>query len=261
MADLRKPEPEEIKLAELPEVIRMARFAWDKALAISQLVREIFEKSYEWYGYTIGRREEPEVIVDIGLPPNSMNELQYTQIGPENIAAYQEGLSAEQVITGWIHSHGSLEHRDFSPIDVANQATVLDYVTTLVRAPVAKKEIAIRDLVLLVEGEWGKEEVGRGSVCVITDVPVRQVRLLETVYGGFCYALVIGDAGWHKQEIHYRRRGVLTGQSTVSRREAELVLVDSGRVLSEEEREWLRQEVAEKIKPVTAPAPERMEHL
>jgi len=261
LADLKKPDPEEIVLSALPETIFMAHFARDKAFAISRLVRELFGDSYEWYGYTIGVREQPEVIIDIGLPPNSVNVLQYTMIGPENIAAYQETLPADQVITGWIHSHGSLEYREFSPVDAANQVAVLDYVTSLLKIPVAKKEIAIKDLVLLVQGEWDRTDLHYGSVCLITDVPVKQARLLETIFGGFCYAIVIGDDGWHTQEIHYKRRGILTGQTTVSKRSATLTLMDTGRLLSPVDLELLRQEVQEKIKPLTTPPPEHLERL
>src|SRR3990172_7255160 len=83
--------------------------------------------------------------------------------------------------------------------------------------------------------------------------PFRRVtaaRILETVYGGFCYAIVIGDGGWHRQEIHYKTRGILSGQTSESRKEAELMLVDTGRSLPEGDIVALAAEVKQKIRPM-----------
>ncbi len=264
LKDLGRPAPREIVLATLPDRVLITDYAKAKAFAVSELVRRVHGEAFEWYGFTLAAREQPEVIVDVGLPQNDANQETYTSLSPEGIAAYQETLPAGLIINGWLHSHGALEFRQFSPVDDVNQATVLDYVTSLLKIPVAKKEVVIRDLALMVMGAaetwdaaWGEipgDEAARlaqGSVTLLTDVPVSRARLLETVYGGFCYAVVIGDEGWTKQEIHYKIRGVLTGETFVSQRQADLTLVETGQILTTSDLDTLEQEVQDKIRPIT----------
>jgi hypothetical protein len=260
LADLIRPEHKEIVLSTLPQEMQILRFALDKAFKISELVRSVHDESYEWYGFTLAARENPEIIIDIGLPSNDENLDQYASLGPEKIATYQETLPPELVINGWIHSHGNLELRTFSSIDEENQRTVLDYVTTLLRKPISKKEIIINDLVMLVKGGYADQDLEKGSVNLITDQPVGEASLLETVFGGFCYALLIGDAGWHHQEIHYKNRGVLSGQTAVDRKKAKLVILDSEKSLTDQDVDFLREEVREKIQPITH-QPENIERM
>jgi hypothetical protein len=259
LAQLKRPDLQEKVLGALPEAILMVRYALEKAFKINELVQAIHKGSYEWYGYTIARRENPEVIVDIGLPRNDQNISDYTSVGPEGIAEYQESLPRNRVINGWIHSHASLEYERFSLTDELNQRTVLDFVSTLLRTPIAKKEVVIKDLVLLVKDGWTEEDFARGSVTLITDAPVKEARLLETIYGGFCYSIVIGDGGWHRQEIHYRHRGILSGQAEQRKKEAELVLLDTDRALSGADIDGLAEEVRAKIRPGKAALRERYE--
>lgn len=259
LSELKRPGIYEIVLATLPEEIPVARYAMAKAFKINELVRAIHKGSYEWYGYTIANRGNPELIVDIGLPENDQNIHDYTSVGPERIADYQESLAGDKVINGWIHSHGSLEYRHFSGTDEKNQMTVLDYVSALLRKGVVKKEVGIKDLVLLVKDQYTEKDVEKGTVSLITDAPIGEARILETVYGGFCYAIVIGDEGWHKQEIHYKRRGILSGQTTESKKETDIVLVDTGRFLTQSDIDALSDEVKEKIQPGTATPRERFE--
>ena len=258
LSELKRPELYEKVLATLPEDILMAQYAMAKAFKISELVRVIHKESYEWYGYTIANRGNPELIVDIGLPKNDQNFFEYTRIGPERIAEYQESLPKDRVINGWIHSHGNLEYEHFSGTDEKNQVTVLDYVTAPLRKPVAKKEVMIKDLVLLVKDDWTAKDLEKGSVSLITDAPVAEARIMETIYGSFCYAIVIGDEGWHKQEIHYQRRGILSGQTTVIKKEANIVLIDTSRSLTQADIDAISDEVREKIQPMTS-MPERFE--
>jgi hypothetical protein len=258
LTDLKRREPREIFLAALPLTMPIIRFALDKAFKISELVRHLFQESFEWYGFTLAAREQPETVIDIGLPRNDENILEYVSLSPEKIAAYQETLPPELVINGWVHSHGSLDFKKFSAIDEANQRTVLDYVTTKLRQPVAKREILITDLVCLVKGEYRGEDLKKGSVNLITDAPVAEAVLLETVYGGFCYAIVIGDDGWHRQEIHHLHRGLLSGYTVVASQEAELVVLDSGKSLSAADFQLLSEEVQDKIRPTTY-KPEKLE--
>jgi hypothetical protein len=259
LAALKRPEGYEVTLAGLPEQIPMARYALSKAFKIGDLVRTVYQESYEWYGFTIATRGNPELIMDIGLPKNDQNLSDYTSVGPEKIAGFQEALPQDQVINGWIHSHGSLPYEQFSRTDVRNQVTVLDYVTALLRKPVAKKEILIRDLTILVKERWTEKDLERGSVTLITDAPITEARVIETIFGGFCYAIVIGDGGWHRQEIHYKRRGVLSGQVVEERQEADLVLVQTGRQLTGTDVQNLEDEVREKIQPGTPLLRERFE--
>jgi hypothetical protein len=260
LTDLKRREPREIVLATLPQAMPITRFALDKAFKISELVRRLFQESFEWYGFTLANREQPETVIDIGLPRNEENILEYVSLSPEKIAAYQETLPPELVINGWVHSHGTLDFKKFSAIDEANQRTVLDYVTTKLRLPVAKREILISDLVCLVKGAYQEEDLKTGSVNLITDRPVAEAVLMETVYGGFCYALVIGDDGWHRQEIHYLHRGLLSGATVVASQAAELVVRDTGKSLSAADLQLLSDEVEDKIQPITY-KPEKLERV
>jgi len=273
LKDLSRAAPLEVRLASLPREIFITDYAKAKAFAVSEAVRRVHGEAFEWYGFTLAARTRPEVIVDVGLPENTENLENYTSLSPERIAAFQETLPEGQIINGWLHSHGELDYRHFSPVDDLNQATVLDYVTSLLRVPVAQKEVVIRDLDLKVLGEEGGSDQGLpnvhslgsappapASVTLLTDVPVGRARLLETVYGGFCFAIVIGDAGWTEQEIHYKTRGVLTGETLVSQRPAELTLVTTGKILTASDLEALELEVKERIKPVTH-KPENIERM
>jgi hypothetical protein len=73
---------------------------------------------------------------------------------------------------------------------------------------------------------------------------------LETVYGGFCFAIVIGDEGWTRQEIHYKTRGILTGETQTSHRQADLTVVKGGKILTPSDHEALEEEVRERLRPV-----------
>lgn len=264
LTDLARPAPREIVLATLPDRVLITDYAKAKAFAVSELVRRVHGEAFEWYGFTLAERRRPEVIMDVGLPENVENQETYTSLSPEGIAAYQETLPAGHIINGWLHSHGALEFRQFSPVDDVNQGTVLDYVTSLLKLPVAKKEVVIRDLALMVmgaaeawdaaPGEIPGEEAARlaqSSVTLLTDAPISRARLLETVYGGFCYAIVIGDEGWTRQEIHYKTRGVLTGETLISQRQADLILVETGQTLTAADLKTLEEEVRDRIRPIT----------
>ncbi|NIR12798.1 MAG: hypothetical protein GWN86_02120, partial [Desulfobacterales bacterium] len=84
--------------------------AKDKAFKISELVREIHDESYEWYGFTLADKDNPELITDIGLPRNAQNLEEYATINPEGIAEYHDSLAGDTLINGWIHSHGALHY-------------------------------------------------------------------------------------------------------------------------------------------------------
>ena len=261
LSDLERRKPKEVILATLPQEISITRYAKDKAFKISKLVREIHDESYEWYGFTLAGKDNPELITDIGLPRNAQNLEEYATINPEGIAEYHDSLAEDTLINGWIHSHGALHYTHFSHTDEENHATVLDFVTARLRKTVAKKEIPIQDFQLLVKDEFEEKELEQGSVSLITDAVVSEAILMETIYGGFSYSIVIGDEGWHEQEIHYKERGVISGHSHVSKKRADLVLVDNGRSLTQADIHALSEEVEEKIQPNTNPPTEIIERM
>jgi len=261
LLQIKRPKPLEITLGNLPQHILMAKYAKDKAFKISERVGVIFEKSYEWYGFTLGNKDQPELIADIGLPKNDLNLQDYTTLGSERIAEFQESLPEDVIINGWIHSHGALNYRHFSNTDEKNHLTVLDFVGSRTRKPLAKKEIAIQDLVLLEKDRFEQKDIEKGSVCLITDGPITEARIMETVYGSFCYSIVIGDEGWHEQQIHCRERGILSGHTTVMGKAADIEFVDTGRSLSLDDISALNDEVEDKLKPHTDPPPELIERM
>ena len=261
LSELERPEPKEVILATLPQEISMALYAKAKAFKINELVREIHQESYEWYGFTLADKENPGLIADIGLPKNDQNLRDFTTLSPERIAEYHEYLPEDILINGWIHSHGALKYKHFSHTDEENQATVLDFVTARLRWVVAKKEVPIEDLHFLVKGEFEEKELEKGSISLITDGVISEATIMETIYGGFCYSIVIDDEGWHEQEIHYKERGVLSGYSTVNKKSSTIVFIDNGKPFTEADVLLLSKEVEEKIQPNTNPPPELIERM
>ena len=261
LSQLKRPEPLTITLGNLPQHILMAKYAKDKAFKISERVGVIFEKSFEWYGFTLANNDHPELITDIGLPQNDLNLQDYTTLGSQRIAEFQESLPEDVLINGWIHSHGDLNYKHFSNTDEKNHLTVLDFVAARTRKPLAKKEIAIQDLVLLEKDRFVEKDLEKGSICLITDGPITEAKIMETIYGSFCYSIVIGDEGWHEQEIHCREMGILSGHTTVRSQAANIEFVDTSRSLSQSDISELSNEVEEKIKPHTDPPPELIERM
>jgi len=261
LSQLKRPEPLTITLGSLPQQILMTVYARDKAFKINELIGAIFEESFEWYGFTLAHKDHPELIVDIGLPQNDFNLQDYTTLGSERIAEFQESLTEDVIINGWIHSHGALNYKHFSHTDEKNHLTVLDFVASRTRKPLAKKEVSVQDMVFLRKDRFEQKDIEKGSVCLITDGPITEARIMETVYGSFCYSIVIGDAGWHEQEIHCRERGVLSGHTTEMRKAATIEFVDTGKTLSQIDIRALSDEVKEKIKPHTDPPPELIERM
>jgi hypothetical protein len=239
----------------------MATYAKDKAFKIGELVASIFEQSYEWYGFTLADKDRPECIADIGLPKNDLNLQDYTTIGSARIAEFQEMLPRDVIINGWVHSHGALHYRHFSGTDKKNHLTVLDFVAACTRRPLAKEEIVIQDLVLLEKDRLVAEDLRKGSVSLITDGPITEAKVMETVYGSFCFSIVIGDRGWHEQEIYYREAGILSGRTTVTSKAANIEFVDTGRLLTSSDVSALREKVKERIQPNTNPPVETMERM
>jgi hypothetical protein len=154
-----------------------------------------------------------------------------------------------------------LNYKHFSHTDEENHLTVLDFVAARTRKPLAKKEIAIQDLVILQRDRFEQKDMEKGSVCLITDGPITEAKIMETVYGSFCYSIVIGDSGWHEQEIHCRERGILSGHTTVMTNAANIEFVDTGKTLSQVDIISLSDEVKQKIKPHTDPPPELIERM
>jgi hypothetical protein len=261
LSQLKRPQPLEITLQSLPQHILMTEYAKEKAFKINKLVKMAFEESFEWYGFTLADQDHPEQIIDIGLPQNDLNLQDYTALGSERIAQFQESLPKELIINGWIHSHGALNYKHFSHTDEKNHLIVLDFVAPRTRKPLSKKEVVVQDLVLLEKDRFEEKDMEKGSVCLITDGPITEARIMETVYGSFCYSIVIGDSGWHEQEIHCRTRGFLSGHTTSSSKAAQIEFIDTGRSITQVDISTLRDEVQKKIKPHTDPPPEVIERM
>jgi len=261
LSQLKRPKPLIISLGSLPQHILMAKYAKDKAFKISEQVGVIFEKSFEWYGFTLANNDHPELITDIGLPQNDLNLQDYTTLGSQRIAEFQESLPEDVLINGWIHSHGDLNYRHFSKTDEQNHLTVLDFVAARTRKPLAKKEIAIQDLVLLEKDHFDQKDLAKGSVSLITDGPITEAKIMETIYGSFCYSIVIGDEGWHEQQIHCREGGILSGHTTVWSRSTNIKFIDTQRTLNPEEIQAIGKEVKEKIQPNLNPPTELIERM
>jgi hypothetical protein len=261
LSQLKRPELREVTLATLPQSITMTQYAREKAFKINELVRSVHQVSLEWYGFTLGSAGHPELITDIGLPRNDMNLQDYTALGCERLTEFQEALPEDVIVNGWIHSHGALMVKHFSRTDEQNHLVVLDFVAARLRKPVAKREVAIRDLVLLVGDRFVAADLATGSVTLITDAPVTSATIMEAVFGSFCYAIVVGDEGWNEQQIHYRETGVLSGHTALSNKQAEMTLIDTGRPLTRFDISALKDEVAEKIKVNTNPPVEKMERM
>jgi hypothetical protein len=261
LLELKRPDLKEISLAALPQSISMAHYAREKAFKINELVRNVFESSLEWYGFTLAAADNSYLIADIGLPHNGLNLKDYASLRAERIAEFQESLPKGVVINGWIHSHGALAYKQFSHTDANNHLVVLDFVAAGSRRPVAKREIAIKDLLLLQKDRFDEKDLAAGSVCLITDAPITEAVIMETIYGSFCYAVVIGDGGWHEQQIHYKENGALSGYSALSHRQAEIALVDTKRILTPLDISALRREVETKIQPNTNPPVEMTERM
>lgn len=261
LSQLRRPELYEKTLGSLPEDVLVSSYAKQKAFKICELVRTIFQRSYEWYGFTLADKDHPELVLDIGLPKNDLNLNDYATSSPATIAEFQETLPHNLIINGWIHSHGSLQYKHFSDIDEKNHRTVLDFVAARTKKPLAKKELTIRDLVLLVKDRFEEGDLEKGTVSVITDAPISEARILETVYGSFCYCLVVGDGGWHQQAIQYQQRGALSAHIMTKSRPAQMVVVETKKSLTQLDVDILAGEVKAKIRPNFNPPLETMERM
>lgn len=261
LSQLKRPKPLTITLGSLPQHILMTVYAKEKAFKINELIGAIFEESFEWYGFTLAHKDHPELIVDIGLPQNDLNLQDYTTLGSERIAEFQESLSKDLMINGWIHSHGALNYKHFSNTDEKNHLTVLNFIAARTRKPLAKKEIAVQDLVLLEKDRFVEKDLEKGSVSLITDGPITEAKIMETVYGSFCYSIVIGDEGWHEQQIHCRERSILSRHTTVRSKSTNIKFIDTQKTLKPEEIQAMAKEVKEKIQPNLNPPTELIERM
>jgi len=244
-----KQDPEIIQLSTLPANISIHDYALKKAYKINELVKKNYYSSYEWYGYLLGKKENPEVVIDIDLGKNKENGFAYTKISEEDISKFLEKLSKDIIINGWIHSHGNLNYRHFSGTDEENIKKVLNFVSPLTRKPIQKREIIIKDLNIINEN-YNIEDLKKGSVTVVVNNrEAKNIKIFETIYGSFSYNIVIGDEGWNEKSIAYEEKGVLTGCYKMQTKPCELEMILTGKKLSKYEIKKLEEEVKEKIKP------------
>lgn len=261
LTQLKRAEPTEVTFSTLPQVIQITPYAKQKAFIICDTVEVVFGQDYEWYGYTLADSTNPELIIDIGLPKNDLNLHDYATLGPARIAEFQEQLPHHLIINGWIHSHGSLDYRHFSTTDEENHRTVLDFVAARTRKPLAKREVMIEGLTMLVKDRFSNADLEEGSVALIMDAPVSEAKIMETVYGSFCYCVVVGAGGWHEQVILHQERGALSARVRVASQAAQIMEVDTGVGMTQAEKDALADEVKQKIRPNLNPPLERMERM
>ena len=256
LRELRKREGLEIILGELPNKVKITDYALEKGFKINELVREIYGRSYEWYGFLIARMKEPEIIIDIGLPKNKENDYSYTSVDPEGIGKFLDELrknsKEEYFINGWIHSHGRLNYRRFSYIDQENMKKVLNFVSSFTTRPIAKKEIIINNLTVVTKNKGPIEEIlkkDKGSITIVTQKEPGEIKIFDTIYGAFAYSIVIGDERWSEQEIMYRKYSLISKIDEYWTNETEIELIQTNKRISDREIEALKKEIDEKINP------------
>ena len=244
-----KKDSKSIQLETLPINISIYDYALEKAYKINELVKKNYRSSYEWYGYLLGKKENPEVVIDIGLGKNKENGYAYTKISEEDIAKFIDELSKDLIINGWIHSHGNLNYRHFSGTDEENMKKVLNFVSPLTKRPIQKREIIIKNL-NIVDENYNIEDLKKGSVTVVVNnKETKNIKIFETIYGSFSYNIVIGDEGWNEKSIAYEEKGVLTGYYKIQTKPCELEMILTGKKLRKDEIRKLKGEIKEKIKP------------
>ncbi|MFC1698120.1 hypothetical protein ACFL1H_07295, partial [Nanoarchaeota archaeon] len=204
LADIESKDAELIKLGNLPGIISITDYAKEKSQVICDYIRHKY-RSVEWYGFLIADRNNPELIIDVGLGKNNTNSSGYTNIIPEEIEKFEYKLDKDKIINGWIHSHGSLGLKTFSQTDRDNHRTVLCYVTSGLKRPLYKKEILTDDISLLVKGKYKEDDMKEGCITAITDKKIEDIKLYHGIYGGFSYSIVVGNQGLYDQTIYYKR--------------------------------------------------------
>ena len=253
LGDLMRSPPKEYRFIEPLHDVQMTDYALEKAFRISKLVKKVHRQSVEWYGFMIADIEDPYLTIDVGLPQNATNAHAYTGITAQQIDAFQRGLPPDRIVNGWIHSHADLNYRQFSGTDLANHWTVLDYVGSVIKEAVSKREIRIDDLSRLVQDQLDERDMRQGSLSLVTDVPVDEVALFEQIMGSSAYAVVIGDEGWSCQEVIHKEYGLVTGATTYNRQsdidEVGLVIEQSGVRMTWKEQRMLKKQVKHCIRP------------
>lgn len=250
LKSLEKKKLEKVVINAMPKQITITDYAKEKAFKVNELVKEAFDGSYEWYGFLLAKSKKPHIITDIGFGKNSQNQYAYTKIDPESIDEFRNSLDADIIINGWIHSHGNLGLKHFSGTDDRNQETVLSYVCSLLKKPIEKIEIPIENIEFLIDNQYKKKDLKGGTVTIVSDNEISQARIFETIYGGFSYAVVIGDEGWSHQEIHYTIKSLLTRKSKESiKKNAKIVTLKTDNKLSKKDIKALKKEVKKKFEP------------
>jgi len=255
---LKRKEAQEIELSSLPKKIRIHDYALEKGYKTNELVKKVHKSSYEWYGFLLAKKEDPETVIDIGMGENGSNGMAYTKIEPEKIQEFLAALPADYLINGWIHSHGDMNFRHFSGTDDSNMSTVLSFTSLATRKPINKKEILVDDL-SLIAGSYDNEALKKGSLSVVLEgegARAQKAKIFETIFGGFSYSIVVGDEKWNEQTICYERKSLLTGETKHTKLESEkeqslLEIIVTGRKVEGKDLEDLKKEVKDKIKPDT----------
>ncbi|MFC1698119.1 hypothetical protein ACFL1H_07290 [Nanoarchaeota archaeon] len=236
-------------LDTLPTDIYMTDYAVEKAYKINNFMKDIHDSSFEWYGYTIAKKDDPYKIIDVRFGYNDRNDGAYTRIEPENIEQFRMSLADDEVINGWIHSHGDLGYKQFSGTDEANHKVVRDYVSSLLRKPIEMTEIVMDNLGSLVDGKYKEDDMKDFSVTIVGDNEVKNPKLYETIKGGYCFSIVIGDSGWSEQEIETERYHMLTKKSIPGKIKTEILPIKTDQVLTIDTLLDLEMQIHQKFQP------------
>jgi hypothetical protein len=246
----------EVIIEELPKKVKIIDYALEKGFTINRLVREIYGRSYEWYGFLIAEKKQPEVIIDIGIPENAVNSYTYTKVEPEQVQKFlielKENGKDDYFVNGWIHSHGNLGFRQFSSTDEQNMKVMLNFTSSHTTKPIAKKEVLISNLAVVSQNGKPIEEILKendGSIVIITQNEPGELRIFDTIYGCFGYSIVIGDEGWSKQKIMYRKHSIISRIDEYWTEDAEIELIETEKRIENVELEALKEEIKQKIKP------------
>ncbi len=228
-----------------PQAINIQDYVFRKSRAICYNVKRNYGSSREWYGLLVSERADPSTVTEVYLEENSSNESAYTSMLGHSIAAAAERAGKEdRVVVGWIHSHGALSVF-FSGTDRRNMEVVLNSVSANTRKQVAYEEVLFDKTSIMVNGETVNNN---GGVLIDIDSPQlimpTAARILQPLYLGWSYNIVVNDAGHHHQEISFLEEKVLTKEEKTWNLDAKLNLIHTDRTL---DLDGLAKEVNEKI--------------
>jgi len=209
---------------QVPQSMKIAKGAMDKAHAICKLVKEANGNSAsEWYGYLIARADSPEIVRDLYLPEQASGAAHTSLMGamvavaPHNVEAE---FGKQYAIVGWIHSHADFS-TFFSSVDENNMLTVLNGVQMNTRQLGWRPWEIIQGNSILEKGAKGelivsgaletdpkivlpKDLAAKLLAANLTQAEIKNLyQCLQPVFVGFSYSIVVNDAGHKRADVTY----------------------------------------------------------